>query len=567
MTSPPCEPAVSPEKQSRSNAEPGEAEPAGPQSRKVIHALGPAARLLKRSTTVSSFTALGVGIGFLVDVLLVARFGIGVSTDAYFGGYTIPLILVTCLVAIEPVLVTILAGHRQDESAFSILLNAAGLVGLTVAALGILLARPLVQGTMPGFPPETAAQATLLARILFARVPGTAVAEVCKAELYTRRRFGLATFSNVFPSLLTAVVLVLPRTGTAIEVVAASVVAGTLLQAVVLTAALFGPFHLPYRFTLRHTTPLLSQTGRLLVAPLVGLLLRQGVVLAERFFGSNLQAGSVTALSYASRLTMTVAGISFDGISTAALPSLAERWSQGATKEARDELAALLKLMLIVAVPVGLLAAALGTPLVLLFFQRGQVDRQGALLMGTLFSIYSLSLLGLGPFRAAQNLFYAVKEMRPIIILHGSLTAVTLVLDWILVRRMGVTGLALSFAVSSAIIAVAAMVWMAEHVGNLDWRRLGDLFWKWGLASLAMAGVAIALGRWLQQVTQQWGRWGLVLVVILSGVGGALALVGIASLLRAEPISVLWRAVRERVVTRRRRRSSPSGDAAGRTEG
>jgi putative peptidoglycan lipid II flippase len=506
-----------------------------------------------------------VAVGFLVDVLLVARFGVGASTDAYFGGYTVPLILVTCLTAIEPVLVTILAGYRGDEGAFGVLLNAAGLISLALAALGALVARPLVGATMPGFAPETAAQATLLARILFARVPATAVSEVCKAELYARRRFGLATLSNVFPSLITAIVLALPRTGWRIEIVAISTVAGALVQAVVLTAVLLGHWRVPYRWTLRHTAPVLSQTGRLLAAPLVGLLLRQGVVLAERFFGSHLAAGSVTALSYASRLTMTVAGIGLDGINTASLPSLADRWRQGATRDARDELAALLKLMVAVAMPVGLTVAALGTPLVLLFFQRGQVDRQAALLMGTVFSVYSLSLLALGPFRAAQNFFYAVREMTPIIVLHGSLTALAVLLDWVLIGPLGPVGLALSFVISSGIIVVAATVWMARRAGDLGWRRQADSFWRLGLASVAMAGVALVLSARMQPAALAWGRWGLILTLALSGLAGCLVFVGVGGVLRVEPIVSLWRLARERG---RRKEKPPSvPPASGRERG
>jgi len=520
------EPAAAPERQNRSL--PG----------------GAIGGLLRRASTVSFFTTLGVGVGFLVDVLLVARFGIGASTDAYFGGYTVPLIVVTCVTAIEPVLVTVLAGYREDKSAFSILLNAAALAGLAIAVLGVPLARVLVRTTAPGFSPETAAQATLLARIFFARVPATTLTEVCKAELYARRRFGLATFSNIFPGLLSAIVLALPRTCSSIAIVAASAVVGSLLQAAVLVAALLGPLHVRYHFTLRHATPLLGQTGRLLVAPLAGLLLRQGVVIAERIFGSCLPAGSVTALSYASRLTMTVAGIGFDGINTAALPSLAERWSLGPTREARRELGALLKFMIAVALPAGLMVAALASPLVLLLFQRGQVDRQGALLMGSLFGVYSLSLLGLGPFRAAQSFFYAAKEMRAIIVLHGGLTALTVLLDWILVRRFEAMGLALSFAISSVIIAGVALTWLARRGGDMGWRRLADSFWRLALAALAMAGVAYFLARGLQPAMQLYGGWGLVSTLALSGLAGLGVFLVVGSVLRAEPVSILLRAAR-----------------------
>ena len=66
-----------------SNPESCDGDKASPQRPNRALGGGAIGRLLRRATTVSFFTALGVGVGFLVDVLLVARFGIGASTDAF----------------------------------------------------------------------------------------------------------------------------------------------------------------------------------------------------------------------------------------------------------------------------------------------------------------------------------------------------------------------------------------------------------------------------------------------------------------------------------------------------
>lgn len=510
----------------------------------------PGGQFLRRATTVSSLTALGVAAGFLVDVLIVARFGVGAQTDAFFGGYTIPLILVTCLTAVEPVLVTILASYRSDESACGVLLNATVLISAIVTVLGALLARPLIKVILPGFAPAVADQATHLAQILFIRVPPTAVAEVCKSELYVRRRFGLATFSGVIPSLVTAFLLILPGTGSNIDIVALGFVAGTLAQALLLAGALFGALRVPYRWTLRHSAPILSQSGRLMLAPVAGLLLRQGVTLAERFFGSTLPTGSVTALSYAGRLTMTVAGVAYDGITTASLPSLAERWSQGAREAFRSQLAMLLTMMTTVAVPLGLMVTALGSPLVRLLFQRGQVNPESALLMGAVLSTYSLSLPFLGPFRVVQNYFYAVKETRPIVFLHGGLTALTVILDWALVGPLGAVGLALAFALSCAIMTVVSLLWLAWRIGDLGWRRFVDSFWRLGLTSVATASVVFGFSHWIETAARGTGQWGLVLSVIVGCLLGLAVFVGLGSLLRLEAILLLRNKAREKWATR-----------------
>lgn len=560
-------------------------------------------RLLRRSTTVSLFIGLGVLAGFLVDVLIVARFGLGTETDAFFGGYTLPYILVTRLAAIQPVLVTILssqsgdnvargrvpvvgaraasreqsslltlptmtpneaaAQNGRDETAFSVLLNAVGLVSLAVAVVGGLLARPLIAITTPGFDPITAARAATLARILFARVPVAALAEVCRAELYARRRFGLATLSNALPSLFTAALLMLVRTGagsgapigsrlgTGIELVAYGMVLGAFLQVVLLFSVLVGPLGAPYRLSLCHPTPLLRKTGRLVIAPLGGLFLRQGVTLAERLLGSYLPAGSVTALSYANRLNLIVAGVFFDGITTASLPTLADRWSRGVGKAARAELVALLKLTAYVAIPVGLAVAALSSPLIRLFFERGQVAPQDAQLMGTVVGVYFLSLPFLGPFRAVQTFFYAIKEMRPVLFLHGGLAGLAVLLDLALVWSLGALGLALGYALSCGIIAFIALFWLTRRVSQMGgvpadrWRSLAESAWRLALTSVLAAAVLYGTSYWLDRLTVELGRWGLVLTMGASSLAGLAVFLGLGIALRLEAIAIVSAIVRK----------------------
>ncbi len=503
-------------------------------------------RLLRRSTTVSLFTGLGVAAGFAVDVLVVARFGIGAETDAFFAAYTLPFILVTSLAAVQPVLVSVLAGHRDDESAFSALLNAAGLLALLATGLGVWLARPLVTLTAPGFDAAAAARAAALSQILFLRVPAAALSEVARAELYTRRRFALATFSNALPSLAAAGLLVAAGPGAGIRLVAWGLFAGSLAQAALLGGALFGPLQVRYQPHLRRRAPFLRRTGGLVLAPLAGVLLRQGVTLAERAIGSFLPAGSVTALSYANRLTMVAAGLLFDGLNTAALPSLAEGWNRGERRAARADGLTLLKLATTVALPAGLALAALSRPLARLFFQRGQVDAQAALLLGTVWGVYALSLPFLGPYRVVQTAFYAMQSARPVVVLHAVLAGLTVGLDLFLVRSLGAAGLALAFVLGCGLASALGLAWLKRQA-DAPLRGRGDAWrWAWPLAltSAAMAMALFGVSRWLEPLLAAAGAWGLLLTLAASGLAGLAVFAGLGTLLRLEAVTAVWRLAR-----------------------
>lgn len=522
--------------------------------------------LLRRSTTVSLYTGLAVVAGFLADILVVSHFGLGSETDAYFGGYTIPFVLITTISAIQPVFVTVLAGYRQDQEVFSVLLNSSGLITVGLAIVGALLARPLIAVTTPGFAPDVAERATFLARVLYARVPASAIAEVCRAELYTRRRFGLATFSNALPSLVAVAFILSARPASGIEVAAYGFVVGSVAQALLLFSIMVGPLRMPYRWMLRHPLPVLRETGRLLLAPLAGLALRQAVTLAERILGSFLPSGSLTALSYADRLTMIIAGVFFDAFNRAALPSMATHWSRGQWAALRRGLETLLKLMSTLAFPAGLTVAALSTPLVRLFFEQGQVDYEAAVLMGSVLGVYSLSLPFVGPYRVVRTFFFAVKEAKPIVVLHGVLAGLTVALDLVLVWSLGAVGLAMAFAVSSGLVMVASLFWLSRWYGRRamssashseaaklgiegskepgekpppSWWWLFDMLWRLGLASGAMAVAEYYTSNWAEAFTADLGRWGLLLNLGLSGLVGLVVWLGLGLILRLEVISVL----------------------------
>jgi putative peptidoglycan lipid II flippase len=499
--------------------------------------------------------------GFALDVLVVARFGIGSTTDAFFAAYTIPLVLIGCAAALQPVLVSLLAaevpaGGVQGSELFSALMNATGPAAVALSGAGMVAAGPLVGLVAPGFDAATMALAVGVARVLFLRVPGAAVAEVLKAGLYAQRRFVAPTLSNAVPSLTAVGLLVAtanqsPRGDVrGIGVVAAGLVVGAVAQVALLAALLFGRRPVAYRWRLgsiRSELPALRQAGGLVAAPLAGLLLRQAVTVAERILGSFLPAGSLTALSYANRLTMVAAGMFFDGLTTASMPSLAAAWAQGGGEAVRDVARRLFGLVSLVAVPLGLGMAALSTPLVRLFFQRGQVDPDSAQLLATVLGIYALSLPWLGPYRAVQTFLYATRQPGPVIVLHGMLAAVTIGLDLALVRWLGAAGLAAGFAAGCCVTLAAGLAWLDRRGGGWPERRqLADSAWRLGLAAAASAAVVFWASRMLDGALAEAGRWSQAAVVGISGLAGLAALIGVGSLVRVEAVAGVWRLVRRK---------------------
>jgi len=433
-------------------------------------------RLTINSFIVTTFSGLSVMAGFGFDILIAKRFGMGREADAYFTAVTIPVIILTAiLTASQSVLVVALSTHqtRGRENAapdlFSSLMILSGLTGLLLAVIGISSARILIHLISPGFDNPSLVLATSLTQILFLRAPAATVVEIIRPALFAHRHFSLASAGYLIDSVIALLGLFfLPIKG----VLAAgwAITLGTWVELIFLALVLWITKSGFFKPTLSFRDPALSEVGRAIAAPLGGLLFRQSVIIAERWFGSFLGPGSVAALGYANKIIKVLGGVVFDSVNTAGLPSLARALSTNIQSIARREWQHLLRWTTIAAIPLGLGLALGSRYFIRLFFITGTRNLGSVTIsqMTALLAIYSLALIPLGPFRAVQSYLYAAK--RPVFV--GGLlflaTIITLLLDWPFIQLFGVNGLGWSFAAGLVISLVFGFIFIHRHINRLE---------------------------------------------------------------------------------------------------
>jgi len=463
--------------------------------------LQPVKRLTLNSFIVAVFSGSSVLAGFAFDLLIAARFGLGKEADAYFAAVTLPVVVLTALLtASQSVLVVALApltpspeptgeGVVDDGVLFSSLLNLAGLFGLVIAIVGVASAHWLAWMLSPGFDAPSLTLAASLMRVLFLRAPAATMVEVLRPALLGRQRFALASAGYLIDSLTALLGLFFLLTkgimsaGWALTLGAWAEL-GWLVIASFTTASFTTGSVLTHRFyrpRIVWRDAALRQVGCSLAAPLGGLIFRQGVILAERWFGSFLGPGSVAALGYANKIIKVFGGVVFDSVNTTALPSLTAAIHKfGLASASRSavlrEWKRLLSFSTLVAFPLGLGLALFSRPFVTFFFSGGTRDLGAVNLaqMATLLAIYSLALIPLGPFRAQQSYLYAAKHPASVGWLLFLATIVTLLLDWPLVQVSGMYGLGVSFALGVVVALIAGFFRIRSlSTGNCS-GRLGE---------------------------------------------------------------------------------------------
>jgi putative peptidoglycan lipid II flippase len=220
-------------------------------------------------------------------------------------------------------------------------------------------------------------------------------------------------------------------------------------------------------------------------------------------------------------------------IMSAVTPDLAEKWAVGDLAGFRHRLSGGLRAMLAIIVPasVGMLLLAKPVVALLLGHGAGRVVETGE--TGAALALFSLGLPGFCTFLYIVRVLQAMQRTRVAFWLYLLENGINVVLAVILVRPMGVRGLALSLSIAYSIAAVVGLVVLRGWLGHLGDARTWAPLRRVGIATTVMGIVVLVVSN-LSGATQGVG---LAIRVIGTILAGLLAFAGTAAVLanRAAP--------------------------------
>ena len=193
-------------------------------------------------------------------------------------------------------------------------------------------------------------------------------------------------------------------------------------------------------------------------------------MIVDRYFASRLPSGSVAAISYGG----TVMGIITTAATTPLVFFLARISKSVAVDEAeaRATVQQTIALMMAYFIPVSFFAAATARSIISIVYGWGNFGTESVAMTATAFSAYSygiaFSLCATILYRYAQ----AQQKLGVIVILTYTLILTNAVLDWAMVGRWGIGGLALATSITQA---VSFVIYYCAIIGSSLPRFLLDV--------------------------------------------------------------------------------------------
>lgn len=421
------------------------------------------------SSLVAAGTIATKLVGMGKEIATAMRLGVGPELDAFLLALVVPSTLVALVAgplsaAFVPAFVAA-RHHEGDEGGARLLAGA--LVGGILLASGVCLvtasvATPLLRalgGTADAARLATARDLLLLMLPMVAlQVPIALWSGVLNAS----GRFGLPAVAPAALPLCAAGALLCADPGSGAHALAIGMSAGSVLQMAVLAPAVRRLGWLQAPRWPRATRRLRALAGQL--APLaIGALVLSGVPIVDQAFAARLPEGSLATLAYAEKLASFVNGTLAMSLATAILPLLAQKIAAGAWRDASSLLRRSALVTAALSIPLAVVLWFSSHPIASAFFERGRFDAGDALLVGGVQQLYVLQI----PFFAVGMLFsrFLAAAHRTDLLLLGNvgLLLANVILDAVLVRWLGVAGIALATSLVYALAAVLLFT-MCRHV-------------------------------------------------------------------------------------------------------
>lgn len=442
-------------------------------------------RLGRSAFVTSASAAAGVVTSVALDALVMALFGLGWLTDAYFVAATIPMAIISMMSVlaskvIQPMFITAReqSGPEEGWHFLNLLVTIGTWLAVLLGVLCGILSPLIVRIQAPGFGPEAVATSVKLSVLLFLFTALSWPAAVMRVALTGLHEFAIPGSAKFIESAfkMLFVILFAPRFGIY------SLAFGTLAGAAAQQGLFFyrlrrQGYRFHHCFSVAH--PAVRRAAGLLRYLFAGQLSGMGIEIISNHLSSLLGPGKVAALRFATRIIDTLAGVLANSIVTVAMPAVAGAIAGRDREAAKQHLLHAIHLLLLVTMPVSIWLAFVNRPLIQLIYQRmsftnADVDLVSGILLMSIPYIFLSPLWGL-----AELPFFGECDTRTPTLVVLVQSVVCAALTYVLFTSIGLYSYPIGRAVSYSLTAVLLF---------------GLLSWRWnGLTLKSLASPALRI--------------------------------------------------------------------------
>ncbi|MBI3796734.1 MAG: murein biosynthesis integral membrane protein MurJ [Deltaproteobacteria bacterium] len=439
-------------------------------------------KIVRATVLIAILELLTAGAGLLKQMFIAAQFGTSETTDAYVAAMTvIALIQLWFSLPIRQVILPMFRydlaqqGEREAWANISILVNNLTLALLLVAAAGWYFAPTLVSLMTPGFEQSTNELAVELIRIMLISIILISVSEVFEQILFSYERFLLPGSTDLVNNSTTVLTLLVLGSAYGIYGLAIAVIVGAACEFFSQLPILWEKRKL-YRWKVDWRHPGMREVGRLSFPLLFANSSTEIARITDRIFASLLPAGSLSALSFGSRITGIFSDLLIDPLQKSTFPHFTKLSAEGNFSALSRQLSLYFRMMLFFTLPTAIGMMVTAEPIVRVLYQRGAFDETSVRLTSQSLACYALGFPAAALGRVLTRTFISLKDTWTPTKTSLLRVGLKIFLSWVLIHPFAHMGLALAESLSQIVRTAFLFFLLPDQVkGQESWNTIKSL--------------------------------------------------------------------------------------------
>lgn len=435
-------------------------------------------------------------IGFLRSSVLAYYYGSGYVSDAYNIAFDIPILLFAFLgnaivTAYVPMYTQIEKSEGEKEALkySNTIITVFSIISVVIILAITVFAEPFIRILAVGFDEKTMNLA----------VEFTRISSWCLIFITAERLF--ICYLNIKNNYLIPVMVSLPMNILLILSIIISSKLGYEFLGIGILIALSSQFFFlipslikeKYKFypCINIKNKNVIQTVKIVLPVLLGVSVNQINKIIDKSIASTIAVGGISNLNYASVINIAIQDIIIFSIITITFVKISQFVSENKMDELKIMINKALSSILCLITPISIGVIVFSRQIVSILFMRGSFDESAMTETSSALICYSLGMIFVSFRDILVKVFYSLKDSKTPI--KNSLYAIliNIILNFILSRFMGISGLALATSISAVSSAVLMYLSLRKKIGDIGQKKILTVFLKTVLISLAIAGIML----------------------------------------------------------------------------
>jgi putative peptidoglycan lipid II flippase len=413
---------------------------------------------------------LGKVIAFAKDIVISTYFGTSSDTDAFFIALNITSILfiafysTVSLVFLPLYNETKIKYGLQATNLFSSnIINLYLFISFIIILLGIYFAPELVNLINASSNPINIDLTIILLRIMVLSFMFSIFISFMTAIQLSNEQYLAPHLAPIINNFIVVIAIIVFAPTYGIYVPAIAGVIAWIIQAPLHKWIVRKKFNYIFHLNLKDEN--IKKMGFLFFPAFLGIFIDQTNIMVDTILASGLEEGSVSALNYANRLISFASGIFVMAIMSIMYPMFSKYIINEEQEKLNTSIRTSIRLLLLVMLPITAIIFIFHHEIVSIVFQRGKFDESATQVTSSVFFFYSIGIIFLGLRELFNKVFYAQKNTKTPLFISFFAVSINIILSIILVKYMGVTGLALASSISLIIYVILQIIILHKKIG------------------------------------------------------------------------------------------------------